>query len=693
MSGPRTTAATTGSGARSRPSPVRRQSGSGTRSGEHGRLDMADGGFGPRLRRAARSPLLLLMIAMTALAVVVNRGRLGLDLAGGRLFPASSLGDTWASYLAGWHPVGGGSAAPAPTALAVLGVLGLPVGAPATAVSLLLLAAIPLAALSAYLATRSLPVSRGRRALAAAAYAVLPPAVAGVAQGRLDVVLVHLLLPLVLAGTTVVLRGGTPGRAGGLLSVAAATALGLAVISAFAPLLHLLVIALVLVGFVLVPAPKGSTLRRVFGLFAIVLLPLGMLIPWPAVVVQRPAVLLHGVGAVVPEQAPSWMQLLALDPGGAGAAPWVGLLVVVAALLALVLRPSVAMLAGLGLVVLGAGAAVVLTMFPVQPLAGGDARPGFTGGALLFAACGLLWIALLAGRTDRAARNLGALGRALPVVPWLGVGALVVTAALVGASGPLGKGAGAGQPVLAAPLADELARDSTSVLVVGDKGEPVRLTRSRTPRFGDDDIAPLRATGFRLDRVADALREAKPGETEAAIANVAATGVEFVVLPTPEQGDRALAASGALARSAPPTADGRPVLRVVRPVPGAELLGPALSKQARAGAAPPIDKGVTGVLVDGRPPSVGVKVAPGAKGRLLVVSANDEPGWRASVDGKVVPVVRGWGHQVAVPVPDASSEVRVDRSEIARAFLLLGQAALVLLVVGTAVPAWRRREE
>ncbi|HEX2301482.1 MAG TPA: glycosyltransferase, partial [Pseudonocardiaceae bacterium] len=583
MSRTGTTAATTGTGARSRPSPVRRQPGSEAPPAAHGRLDMADGGFGRRLREAVRSPLLLLMVAMAVLAVMVNRGRLGLDLSGGRLLPPSSLGDTWASYLAGWHPVGGGSAAPAPTALAVLGVLGLPVGAPATAVSLLLLAAMPLAALSAYVATRSLPVSRLSRALAAAAYAVLPPAIAGVAQGRLDVVLVYLLLPLVLAGTVVVLRGGTPGRVGGLLSVAAATALGLAVISAFAPLLHLLVLALVLVGFVLVPAPKGSTLRRALGLFAIVLLPLGMLVPWPAVVVQRPAVLLHGVGAVVPEQAPSWLQLLALDPGGAGATPWVGLLVVVAALLALVLRPSAAMLGGLGLVVLGGGVAVALTMFPVRPLAGGDVRPGFTGGVLLFAACGLLWIILLAARTDRTPRKLvvpggGAVSRVLLVFPWLGVGALAVTAVLVGASGPLGKGTAAGQPVLAPALADELSRDSTSVLVVGDKGEPVRLTRSRTPRFGDDDIAPLRATGFRLDRVADALREAKPGETEAAIANVAATGVEFVVLPTPEQGERALAASGALARSAPPTSDGRPVLRVVRPVPGAELLGPALAE-------------------------------------------------------------------------------------------------------------------
>ncbi|MGH3909973.1 MAG: hypothetical protein ACRDRM_03990 [Pseudonocardiaceae bacterium] len=654
---------------------------------------MADAGFGWRLREVLRAPSVLLVVAMAALALVVNRSRLGLDLAGGRLLPAEGLADTWASYLAGWHPVGGGSAAPAPAALAVLGVLGLPVGSPATAVSLLLLAAIPLAALSAYLATRGLPVNRGRRALAAAGYAVLPPAVAGVAQGRLDVVLVYILLPLVLAGTAVVLRGVAAGRAAGWLTTAAATALGLAVISAFAPLLHLMVLAVVLVGFVLVPAPKGSTLRRALGLFAIVLLPLGMLVPWPAVVIQRPAVLLHGVGAVVPEQAPGWLQLLALNPGGAGAAPWIGLVVVAAALIAMLARPSLAMLPGLGLVLLGAGVAVALTMFPVQPLAGGDPRPGFAGGTLLFAGCGLLWIALLAGRNDRTSRDLGVLGRVIPAIPWVGVGVLAAAAVLVGAAGPLTNGTSAGQPVLAAALTDELSRDGTSVLVVGEEGEPVRLTRSRTARFGDDDIAPLRATGSRLDRVADALRAGKPGETEAAIANVAATGVEFIVLPTPEQGARALDTADSLARSAPPTSDGRPVLRVVRPVPGAELLGPALSEQSRAGAAPPIDKGVTGVLVDGEPPSVAVQVAPGAAGRLLVVSANDEPGWRASVDGREVPVVRGWGHQVAVPVPDASSEVRVDRSEIVRAALLLGQAGVVLLVVGTALPTWRRRED
>ncbi|MGH3787648.1 MAG: hypothetical protein ACRDRG_14100 [Pseudonocardiaceae bacterium] len=666
-----------------------------------------DAGIGTRIRKFLLSPPALLTATMAVLAVLLNRHRLGWDLAGGRLLPVDTLGQIWSAYLASWHPVGGGSAAPAPAALAVLGVLGLPVGSAAVAVSLLLLAALPLAALSAYRATRALPVSPKRRALAAAGYALLPPAIAGLAQGRVDVVMAYLLLPLVLAGIDSVLRGGAVRRSGGWLSTAAATALGVSLIGAFAPLLHLLLLAVVLIGFVVVPAPRVPTPRRAIGLFAVVLLPLGLLMPWPAVVIQRPAVLLHGVGAVVPEQAPGWLHLLALDPGGAGALPWVGALVVVAALVALVARPSWSMLPGLSLVVLGVATAALLIRLPMRPLVGGDPRPGFTGGALLLAGCGLLLIVLLAARTseptrrwaglpwarnhgNRAQKSQARWARPLSITPWVGVAVLAVAAVSVGASGPLTAGPPAGLPVLAPSLAAELARAGTSVLVVGTKGEPVRLTRSRTARFGDDDIAPLRATGVRLERVAAALQAGQPGETSAAIADVAASGVQFVVLPTAAQGARALAAAGSLAQAAPPTADGRPVLRVVRPVPGAELLGPALAGQARTGAAPPIEPGVSGVLAPAAPPRVAVQVAPGAEGRLLVVAANDEPGWQASVNGRPVPVVRGWGHHVAVPVRGTSAEVRVVRSDVTRTTLLMIQGALLLLVVGTAVPSRRR---
>ncbi|MGH3670796.1 MAG: hypothetical protein ACRDSH_09170 [Pseudonocardiaceae bacterium] len=688
-----------------RPSPLPRRSAGDVSQGADGLSDSAvleldDVGVGTRIRRFLLSPPALLTLVMSLLAVLVNRHRLGLDLAGGRLLPPEGLGQTWASYLGSWHPVGGGSAAPPPAALAILGILGLPLGSPAVALSLLLLAALPLAALSAYRATRTLSVSRQRRALVAAAYALLPPAIAGLSQGRLDVVIPYLLLPLVLSGIVSVLRTGAVRRSGSWLSTAAATALGVAVIGAFAPLMHLLLLAVALIGFVLVPAPRVKTMRRGVGLFAVVLLPIGLLVPWPAVVVQRPEVLLHGVGAVVPEQMPSWLQLLALDPGGAGSVPWFGAVVVLAALVALILRPSRTMLPGLGLVVLGLAAVLLLAHTPVRPLVGGDPRPGFTGSALLLVGCGLLWIVLLAGRTvpapwqwmdDLGQRWGPAWDKSWSAASWVGIAVLCAGAVALGASGPLTAGPPLDLPVLAPSLSAELARDNTSVLVVGAKGEPVRLTRSRTARFGDDDIAPLRATGARLARVADALRGGQPGETSAAIADMAATGVQFIVLPTAAQGTRALAASGGLARSAPPATDGRPVLRVVRPVPGAELLGPALAEQARTGAAPPIEPGVSGVLAPADPPQVAVQVAPGAEGRLLVVAANDEPGWQASVDNRSVPVVRGWGHQVAVPVRGMPSEVRVERSDVARTALLLVEGALLLLVVGTALPSRRRR--
>lgn len=694
---------------RPRPSPLPRGA-PGTpapaAAGGSGRLVMVDARR--VLREIVLAPPVLLVVAMIAVALGVHRDRLGLDLAGGRLLPLEGLGDTWASYLAGWHAVGGGTGAPAPTTLALVGLLGAPLGSPAAAVSLLLLAALPLAALSAYLATRSLPVPRAARALAAAAYALVPAATAGLVQGRLDVVVVHVLLPPVLAGVAAVLRSAG-GVRGGWLSTAAATALGLAVIGAFAPALHLLVLAVALVGFVSTSAPPSTTLRRVAGLLTLVLLPLGLLVPWPAVVVQRPAVLVHGVGAVVPEQSPGWTGVLSLDPGGPGAVPWLGAGVLLAALVAVALRPARAMLPGMVLVLVGLGAAVVLGWVSVPPLAGGSPRPGFTGGALLLATCGLLWIVLIACRPRNAAapRNVAvrnAAGprpalhrlvshRLAPAAGCAGIAGLVVGVVLVGAGGPLAPaGSASGAVALVPALSAELKRDGTSVLVVGEPGEPVRLTRARTARFGDDGIAPLPSTVLRLDRVAAALRSGERGEVGAAVAAVAATGVEFIVLPPTAQGPAVLAASQGLARSAPPTADGRPVLRVVRPSPGAELLGPQLAAQARSGSSPPVAAAATRVEVPAVPPSVAVRVAPGAAERLLVLAANDEPGWRASVDGAPVPVLRAWGHQAAVEVPGEGAEVRVDHSDAGRIALLLGQAAVALLAVSAAVPSRRRAD-
>src|SRR5205814_1591734 len=149
------------------------------------------------------APPVVLLVVMTALGLVVNRARLGLDLFGGKLLPVGGLGEIWSSYLTPWHAIAGGTGAPASATLPVLSTLGAvfaPIGGPAALVAVLLLGDIPLSALSAYAATRKLPIRRWVRAAVAAAYGVLPAATAAVAQGRLDVVAVHILLPPVAAG-------------------------------------------------------------------------------------------------------------------------------------------------------------------------------------------------------------------------------------------------------------------------------------------------------------------------------------------------------------------------------------------------------------------------------------------------------------------------------------------------------------
>nr|BFE48115.1 hypothetical protein GCM10017745_15420 [Saccharothrix mutabilis subsp. capreolus] len=260
-------------------------------------------------------PPLVLVLGLAVFGVLANAARIGLDLSGGRLLPVPALGEVWSEYLAAWHPVAGGTSAPAPAALAVLGTFGVLVGGPAVAVAGLLVFNAPLAGLSAYAATRRLPVRRPVRAVVAAAYALVPAATSAVSQGRLDVVVVHVFLPAVFAGVLAVLRGGSGTS---WLPVASGTALGLAVVGAFSPLVHALVAVGALVGFVAVPGRVGDGRRRVAGLFIVVLLPMALLMPWPAVVLQHPSIVLHGVGAFVPTPDAGVLDLLALRPGGPG---------------------------------------------------------------------------------------------------------------------------------------------------------------------------------------------------------------------------------------------------------------------------------------------------------------------------------------------------------------------------------------
>jgi GT2 family glycosyltransferase len=641
------------------------------------------------------APALLLLVALVAVALVTNRQRLGLDLVGGRILPPAGLGDTWREYFASWHAVAGGTGAQAPAAVAVLGVLGAPfwlIGGTAAAVSLLLIADAPIAGMLAYYATRHLRAPRWVRALLAGAYALAPPAIAAVAQGRIDAVVVHLLLPLVLLGMSHVLLPAAriAGRAS-WLSDTVLCALGIAAIGAFSPLVQGLLVLLALIGFVVLPSAAGEARRRVASLFVVVLLPLALLLPWPAVLLQHPSVLLHGVGATVPAEHVSIGQLLTLDPGGAGTWPFLGVLVLLSTLFAVVVRPRVAVVPGLVTAAIGAGGVALVAAMPVTPLTGGAPRAGWTGAPMLVLIAGALLAVTMSCAWEPGGRRSVKLSRTTTLA-LAGAGSVVVllfafASVTAGARGPLHAGA----DTLADAQATSVAADRSAVLVLGNGQQSTRQRGERMPSFGDDDIPPSPDSIAKLASWTAQLNSGDPKAVQGVLASAAASGVTYVVAPDQAAADRIRQGGRHLVDQVQPTKDGHPVLRVRAAAASAVLIAPTLAKQAVTGGTPPATpdpKAVT--AVDSHPPEVAVRVSEGSRGRLLVVAAEYEAGWRATIDGKDAPITEAWGHLVSVSVPEQGGDVRLFQSSTLRDLLLLGQAAAVLFTLLTAVPLRRR---
>lgn len=630
------------------------------------------------VRQVLLAPPVLLFVGLLAAALYVNAGRLGLNLSGGRLLPVSDLSTTWSAYLGAWHPVAGGTAAPAPAALAIVGGLGAVLGGPQAAVALLLLGSMPLSGLLAYVTTRRLPVHRWVRALVAAAYALLPPATAAVAQGRIDVVVAHLLVPPVTTGI-IALLGRSRTTSGAWLSTAASSAFGLAVIGAFSPLVHLLLVAYALAGFVVLPGYRGTGGRRVAALFVVVLMPLALLLPWPAVLIQHPGVVIHGLGGYLPTPVASLFELLSLDPGGPGAWPVVGLVVVGFPLVAIAVRPRRTAFPGLALAVTGGCAVALVRLMGATPITGAQPMYGWAGPGLVLAGWGLLHALLGVCRTGGPAISWV---RPAAVLGVLGVVGLATGALVAGRAGPLTNDV----PHLATTLSRELAESGRWVLVLPASftDEP-HMTAARMPAFGDDDLAPVNdAVSMRT------LTEALRSDPKVGVAQAAAAGVLFVVVPTREEAATLRESAGDLVAEAPPMSDGRPVLRLQPAAGQVTLLSPELARRAVTGGEPPTELGVGGIVpVDATPPLVAVRVSDGPSGRLLVIAAEEEPGWVATVDGQQVPIVRAWNHLVAVSLPTRAAEVQVEQPTALRSVLLLTQAAMVLFTALTAIPSRR----
>ncbi|MDR7301301.1 glycosyltransferase [Haloactinomyces albus] len=657
------------------------------------------------LRGLLLSPPVLLVAVLLGIAVLLHgplaeSARFGAELHGGRLLATSDLAATWSEYLAAWHPAHGGTGSPAPASLLVLAALGTvlaPVGGVATGVAVLLLLGVPLAGLSAYAAARFPAVPRSWRAAAAAAYALLPAATMSAAQGRLGVVVAHILMPVLLSGIASVVglsgRADLAAKSGHWLGRACLTALGLAVLGAFAPVMHLVLVVLALLGFVLVPgrarSARGYTPRRTAGLFALVLLPVACLLPWPVAVFRNPQILVHGLGARVIED-PVGMSVAVLSPGGSPAS-WTAGALVIAAIAAIVLAPCRAVLPGIVVALTGWATAVIIGTVPVTPIWGGPSTVGWTGAPLVLAACGLVWIVLAAAHGGRRPARITAAG-----IPGSGQARRVAAASLVvallavasgavlaGRSGPLRVQQAAATPAFTAdPAGPGL------LLSLNSGPQPARLIEGGRPRFGTDAVVPTGTAVDWLHRIEADLLSGQRSRVRSALAAAAARGAGFIAVPDATTAAKLHGVAGDLVADSGELADGRAVLRLLLPSSPVELLGPALARQARKEKAPAPESWP--VVVEATLPHVTVRVSQGAPGRLLVLGAENEAGWQARVDGRAVPLATAWGHQVAVPLPEQASRVRVTFTELPRTTLLAVQAAAILFTLIGALPQRRR---
>jgi GT2 family glycosyltransferase len=478
------------------------------------------------LQRFITRPGVLLMIAIIVVTGVAERSLIaGGPLGGGALLPAWEGASTlWGEVLRAYHPSGVGSASAAPPYAGFVALLAtILLGKVWLAIDVLLLAAVPLAGLTALRALRPVTSSSRVRVWAAAAYALLPVASGAVAAGRLGSAVAFVLIPLIglQAGR---MFSEAPRRA---RRAAWATGLSLTVGAAFVPLLWPMALA----GAVIAAATLRRSRPRLINLGIVAATPLVLLLPWMLQQLAHPSLLLLEAGVQQPGLAAPDLparSLLLLSPGGPGLPPyWVSAALLVTGLAALLAsRRRMLVVAGWSVALLGFATAVLASRTIVTP-PGGQAMTPWPGPALAVAAAGLILAAAagaeglgrsVAVRGRKSARSGGGLRRAGVVVLSLaGASAPLLAAAywlMNGVDGPIGKASGQVVPALAAPATAAQSQLRTLVLTSTHGHVSYVLLRGDSPELTDSGLVPPTAAQTALSQAVGAL--VAPGGDQAA---------------------------------------------------------------------------------------------------------------------------------------------------------------------------------
>ncbi len=634
------------------------------------------------VQRVLTNPGVLLFLVLTTIALVAERSLLSTSpLGGGALVPAwGGASALWAEYVQGFHPAGIGTAAGTPPYVAVIALLATLLGGkPWLAVDVILIGCIPLAGVTAYLASRRVTRSVPVRIWAAMAYALLPVGMGAVAAGRLGTALVLVLLPLIAVVVARVLTHG-PRRA---RRAAWAAALLVAVAAAFVPLVWVLTVAAMALG-ALVFRRGGPGVTIDAAIVAVV--PVVLLVPWSIALATHPSQLLLEAGLQPPGLASPHLaarSLMLLSPGGPGLPPyWVTAGLVLAAAVALVASGRRALvLAGWATALLGLLAAAALSKLIVTPAAGGDPVLAWPGLALAFAGAGLLLAAAACG--DRFQGKLGSGGwRAPGGIALVGLAAVACTAPALAAAawvtsgvrGPVAPSAGPVLPEFVSVSSATGLRLRTLVLRVDPHGRVAySVLRDTDPLIGASELAVPPAAQRALNLSVATLTAPYGGSVQDQGRSLSQLGIGYVLLPAP--------INPGLAR----LLDGVPGLRPVSQT-SAFALWRVSDTTARVRV---VEQNGTVVAVNSGPVRVAGASVPAAGGTLML--AEPAGGWSAALNGHpltpLVAPVGGWAQ--GFRLPPGGGSLTVSHSQLSRIAIVALEALAVAIVLVLGLPGAR----
>ena len=618
-----------------------------------------------------KRPLVALPLFLFILTLIWSRNRFGSIFGGALPEQPAGVSDIWNTYFSGWHSIGMGTSAAAPTWLAIVAVLATPFfGSLKLFVAILFIFAPLFIAGSGYLLLRQLTNNRWLTVGASLLYAISPVAISAVNSGRLSTVMVLILLPLFVSSSQGIfaIDQFTWRRIFGL------TLLG-SVLFAFSPIL--LIVSILINGFAIYRDYSASDRgvnaelfnNRLYRRLALVITPLLICAPWSFELLVEPKRFFIDSGFLLSGGGPNFA--LMGNPGGPGSLP-----VFIISPLILVLGISLfsstkaRFVAELGFISLLA--AVLLSTVSITGHGTSIATPIYAGSLL-----SLTTIAAIAASVIMLDKLRERLITTNINFRHISAGILLVITALYsitsiswmvssGANSPLQTGKSV---VLPAFLAVEVDA-KTMVIRPRTTGEEVTLNYYLA-RGGDATLAQPDMAPADREQISAAVQELVDGTGLTASTTFAVHGIKFLFLKSPvdENIARVIDGLGGFSRASSTNAG---IVWKISVNTGSVLFTDASGKKSV------VQEGKLGITVN----------EPGE----LTLTENYSQGWRAMQDGSRLERKRSADGMPVFTVIEPGTVTLIYDGTSRRAWISFQTIVLVTVMV-LALPAGRRRRE